>query len=202
MDTDEQPDPHPDRETPRRRGLLIGLAAAGLAVAAVLAFGVFGVQTLFIDDEVDEAGPTFRSGATPTTQPQGGTASSTETETETDAGEAPEAADAPTTTTPAVVEAGRGMFASGEHPGEGTAVVLTDGTQAFVRFEDDFATDNGPDLYAVAYVGGERVELGRLKGNRGAQNYELPSSVDPRSVEAVAVWCKRFDATFTTAEVT
>ena len=68
-----------------------------------------------------------------------------------------------------------------------------------VRFEDDFSTDNGPDLYAVVYVGGERLELGVLKGNQGAQNYEVPPDVDPASIEAVAVWCKRFDSTFTTA---
>ena len=86
-----------------------------------------------------------------------------------------------------------------DHPGEGTVNLLSDGTQTFARFEDDFATDNGPDLYAVAYVAGERIELGRLKGNIGAQNYELPADVDPVAVEQVAVWCKRFDATFTEA---
>ncbi len=70
-----------------------------------------------------------------------------------------------------------------------------------MRFEDDFSTDNGPDLHAVVYVGDERVDLGALKGNIGAQNYELPSEVDPASVTTVAVWCKRFDATFTEAAV-
>lgn len=78
--------------------------------------------------------------------------------------------------------------------------MLSDGVQAFVRFEDDFAT-NGPDLYVVVYVDGERLELGVLKGNQGAQNYEVPSDVDPASIEAVVVWCKRFDSTFTTAEL-
>lgn len=39
-----------------------------------------------------------------------------------------------------------GSFGPRSHPAEGTAVVLTDGTQTFLRFDDDFATDNGPDL--------------------------------------------------------
>jgi len=70
-----------------------------------------------------------------------------------------------------------------------------------VRFEDDFATDNGPDLFVVVYVDGERIELGKLKGNQGSQNYELPESVDPQRVESVAVWCKRFDSIFTDSQL-
>lgn len=47
-----------------RRNLL-ALSGAGIVVLAGLAwlaFGYFGVHTLFIDDEVDEAGPVFASG--------------------------------------------------------------------------------------------------------------------------------------------
>jgi hypothetical protein len=181
----------------RRRTVLVAIGAAVVGLAAVLAFGVFGVHTLFVDETVDEAGPDFRSGATATSVARAG-----------DEGEAvpvagsdarAEAAATPEPDAPVITEAGRGAFAADDHPGEGTAVLLTDGEQTFVRFEDDFATDNGPDLFVVVYVDGERIELDRLKGNRGAQNYELPTSIDPASVEAVAVWCKRFDSTFTTA---
>lgn len=97
--------------------------------------------------------------------------------------------------------AATGTFRGVDHPGQGTVNLLTDGVQTFVRFEDDFSTDNGPDLFAVAYVGGERIELGVLKGNVGSQNYELPADIDPVSVEQVAVWCKRFDSTFTIADL-
>ena len=38
-------------------------AAVLAAVGAWLVFGFFGFHTLFIDDEVDEAGPVFASGA-------------------------------------------------------------------------------------------------------------------------------------------
>ena len=47
----------------RRRGLL---AAGGVVVAGLLAwlaFGYFGVQAIVLDDEVDQAGPVFDSGA-------------------------------------------------------------------------------------------------------------------------------------------
>ena len=166
--------------------------AAGVAVALVvagfLAVVVFEVQTLFTDDTVEEAGPVFASGATADDPPEAGVA---ETTTPPPAG-----GDAPAVTTVSA-----GTFEARDHPGEGTVTLLTDGAQTFVRFEDDFSTDNGPDLYAVAIVGGERVELGELKGNQGSQNYELPADVDPASVEAIQVWCKRFDATFTEAAV-
>ena len=173
---------------PGRRAWWVGGGVLGVTVVAVLAFGVVGVHTLFTDETVDEARPTFRSGAAPTTSPDSGTS---------DSGTSTPAP--PAAGSPVVETVGRGAFSAGDHPGRGTASVLSDGVQAFVRFEDDFATDNGPDLYAVVYVGGERLELGVLKGNQGAQNYEVPSDVDPASIEAVAVWCKRFDSTFTTA---
>lgn len=193
-----------------KRPWIIGGALAGVVVIAGLAFGVFGVQALFFDREVDEAGPTFDSGAT--APPVDGGAASTPASPPDVAGEpadgsASDAPDVPGTSAaaapevPVVEEVARGAFEPGDHPGTGTAVILSDGRQAFVRFEQDFATDNGPDLYAIAYVGGARIELGVLKGNQGAQNYEVPDSIDPAAIESVAVWCKRFDSTFTTARL-
>jgi hypothetical protein len=179
----------------RRRWLAAGLVAAGVVVA-VLAVAVFEVQTLFTDDEVAEAAPTFASGA----DAAGATDGTVTTATSGSVDATPTTA--PATTPPPVVEAvGAGTFEGRVHAGEGSVVLLSDGRQTFVRFEEDFSTDNGPDLYAVAVVAGERVELGRLKGNEGSQNYELPGSIDPAAVEAVQVWCKRFDVTFTEAAI-
>ena len=39
----------------------IGIGVLGLAVIALLAFGVFGIQTAFYDNEVAEAGPIFQT---------------------------------------------------------------------------------------------------------------------------------------------
>ena len=54
---------------------------------------------------------------------------------------------------------------------------------------EDLATSNGPDLFvylsANAFDGEEGVfdddyvNLGRLQGNIGSQNYEIPAHVDP-----------------------
>ncbi len=48
----------------RRHRIAVGAGAVVLAaVGAWLAFGFFGVQALFLDDRVDDEGPTFASGA-------------------------------------------------------------------------------------------------------------------------------------------
>jgi hypothetical protein len=43
------------------------------------------------------------------------------------------------------------------------------------------------------------VELGPMKGNKGDQNYEVPSSVDLASYRSVTIWCKRFSVNFGSA---
>lgn len=230
----ETQDTEPTGSWRSKRPWLIGGGVLGLLVVAVLAFGVFGVQSLFIDDQVDEEAFEFESGAVaPDVGAPSDPAATTEADpaptTEARAAEVgPEASDAPepgppeaeaeaapapeqnpppsetappASTEPAVSLVARGGFSPEDHAGRGTVNLYTDGNQSVVRFEDDFATENGPDLYAVVYVGGERVELGQLKGNQGSQNYELPADIAPESVNAVSVWCKRFDSTFTTATV-
>ena len=122
------------------------------------------------------------------------------------------AAPPPTTEAePAVRVAYVGSFGPRSHPAEGTAVVLTDGTQTFLRFDDDFATDNGPDLNVYLHTAGpdasvgdlvdDFIDLGDLKGNIGAQNYVVPDGIDLDRYSTVSVWCVRFRVVFGTAEL-
>ncbi len=110
-----------------------------------------------------------------------------------------------------VVRLVEGAFIDRSHPTEGVAVVLNDGTQQrFLRFED-FATDNGPDLNvylssapADASAGefdDDFVDLGDLRGNIGAQNYEIPTDVDLSHHSTVVIWCVRFRVAFGAAEL-
>ena len=168
--------------------------AAVVVVVAVLAFGVFGVHTLFIDDKVSEANP-FEDQAPPVTTTVAG-------ESEPDA--------APTETTapaePEIVTLASGQFESRDHPSSGLATVITDGDRTFLRFEDDFATDNGPDLnvyLSTAPITSDSgafdddfIDLGNLKGNIGSQNYELDPSIDVGDCQSVVVWCVRFGVAF------
>ncbi len=91
------------------------------------------------------------------------------------------------------------------HRGSGTASVFTlpDGKQ-ILRFEN-FSVTNGPALsvYLVRSADGNVdagfLDLGKLKGNKGNQNYEIPAGTDLREYGSVIIWCVPFKVTFTTA---
>jgi hypothetical protein len=147
-----------------------------------LALGVFGVQTLFYDTEVNEDF-VFNPAAS---EQQGSSEA----------------------TNPAIVASGK--FHPVAHQGTGDAIVyrLEDGSQV-LRLEklDIF---NGPALYVYAVAvedatDSETVEeaaslnLGPLKGNRGNQTYELPGGFDPEKYRSISIWCERFSVNFATA---
>lgn len=194
-----------------------------LAGLAWLAFGYFGVHTLFVDDVVSEAAPVFDAPA-PTSTSQPGTApadpiaedGSTEREPAAAAPSAavPPATAPPTTAPPAtappataapadevVVEYEGGFVGESRYDTSGRAVVLGNGTgQRFLRLEG-FETDNGPDLnvYLVNSSTGDVsdvIDLGDLRGNIGDQNYEIPVGVDLDVYDRVVIWCVRFGVGF------
>lgn len=103
-----------------------------------------------------------------------------------------------------------GQFHPVEHRGAGKATIyqLTDGRR-ILRFEN-FDVLNGPDLYV--YLSGAEdandeatilnsgyISLGRLKGNQGNQNYEIPPDLDLDTYRSVSIWCQRFSVNFATA---
>lgn len=103
-----------------------------------------------------------------------------------------------------------GEFHSVAHEGTGTASIyeLPDGKRV-LRLEN-FEVLNGPDLYvwlsaaadadnARTILDNQYAELGRLKGNQGNQNYELPADLDVSTFNSVTIWCRRFSVNFATA---
>ena len=93
----------------------------------------------------------------------------------------------------------------GFHKAEGVAKVidLTDG-RTFLRLEN-LKTTNGPDLYVYLSTGNDAsdiVNLGRLKGNIGNQNYEIPIGTDLSKYNTVLIWCKSFSTLFGSAQLT
>jgi hypothetical protein len=179
-----------------RVGTFIGRNRALAATAALVALGVivfvlvwFQPQKLFLEQRVSEALP-------------GSPVTTTET------AEAP--TDAPTATPePQLITLAGGPFRSLEHATTGRALILedADGTR-YLRFED-LETSNGPDLHVYLsevpasddwYAYGERfVDLGKLKGNIGDQNYGIPDGVDLSKYRSAVIWCKRFAVGFAVA---
>lgn len=192
------------------------ILAAGVAY---LAFGVFGIHTLFIDDKVNEDTPVFASGANASGLPSDAVddqATDDMNEFMEDDGTPIEVVTSepmPEMPVAEVVTVVQGSFVPRSHPASGVAKVLNDGSeQRFLRFED-FETDNGPDLNVYLTTAdadadsgefgqsGQFVDLGDLKGNIGPQNYEIPSDVDLGEFDTVVIWCVRFGVAFGAADL-
>ena len=72
-------------------------------------------------------------------------------------------------------------------------------------------TSNGPDLYVYltanpadgeeAAFDDDYLDLGRLKGNQGDQNYDVPADLDLTHHSTVVIWCDRFDSAFGAADL-
>ncbi len=122
----------------------------------------------------------------------------------------PDAANASAASPAAAVELAAGSFHGVAHEGKGKATLynLPDG-QRVLRLTE-FETSNGPDLRLFLVAAADAtdsdtvkkagyLELGKLKGNQGDQNYEVPADADLAKYQAVTVWCNRFGVNFTTA---
>jgi hypothetical protein len=176
------------REDRRRRPLAAGAAIVAIALAVA---GLYWFQPwkLWQDETVREALPTTAA----------------DTGSEAPPASAPEE--------PKTVA--RGSLISHEHATTGTVklIRLPDGTHT-LRLEG-LETSNGPDLRVwltdapvkegVAgwhvFDDGKYVSLGKLKGNRGDQNYAVPAGVDPSGFSSVTIWCDRFDVSFGAARL-
>lgn len=110
----------------------------------------------------------------------------------------------------------QGALISHEHATTGTVklIRLPDGSRT-LRLEN-LDTSNGPDLRVWltdapvkegtagwrVFDDGEYVSLGKLKGNKGDQNYEIPAGLDLSGYSSVTIWCDRFDVSFGAAALT
>ena len=115
----------------------------------------------------------------------------------------------PPAVSPAVAVA-RGSFtgADGFHRGQGTAAVYRVGDQLVLRLEA-FQVTNGPDLHVIltahaapksrADVQQGYLEIAKLKGNVGEQNYTLPAGLSLDRYRTVVIYCKPFHVVFATA---
>ena len=93
----------------------------------------------------------------------------------------------------------------GIHNAEGLAKVirLDNNVSTILRLENLKAT-NGPDLYvylATDNSASDFVNLGRLKGNIGNQNYDIPEGTDLSRYNTALIWCKAFSVLFGSAKL-
>ena len=187
--------------------------------AVVLAGAWFFVSPLFIDRTVDEAFDfTFEGGgvnmdaimAMPEEKRQ-----SMMNEIMDAAAAAPDnsASDDMPEVSPSVVATGNFVDADAVHKGAGRATLYRLPDERHVMRFEDFRTTNGPDL--VVYLAkhpapaeasdvtdGGYLSLGKLKGNVGNQNYEIPVDIDVAEYQSVVIWCELFGVLFSPASLT
>ncbi len=112
----------------------------------------------------------------------------------------------------AAVALRRGTLAGADdfHQGEGTATLYRVGAELVLRL-DPFRVTNGPDLHVILTKHGKPrsrdevnagyIEVAKLKGNIGSQNYTLPAGLRIEEYKAVVIYCKPFHVVFASAEL-
>lgn len=109
--------------------------------------------------------------------------------------------------------AGQFQDADRFHQGSGSATVYDVGGGHLVLRLDEFRVTNGPDLRVLLanastpeghsdLADAGYVELGKLKGNVGSQNYEIPADVSLDDVKSVVIYCNPFRVVFSVATLT
>jgi len=161
-----------------KRNIYIGIGLIALAGA----WYAFRPELLFVNKTVNEALPTAQSGSM-------AMAKSTE---------------------PMVLA--KGDFRGLAHETKGAATVHQVGEGTRVLRLTNFETSNGPDVH-VYLVAAEVakddatvkhagfIDLGSLKGNKGDQNYDIPTDTDLNKYKSVSIWCARFGVNFGAASL-
>ena len=102
-----------------------------------------------------------------------------------------------------------GTFHGKVHQTSGRATIYREADGKLVLRLTNFKTSNGPDVHVILVAAKDadddanflksdtaRVELGKLKGNEGDQNYEIPAGTDLSKYQTVSIYCERFNANF------
>ncbi|MFJ3921995.1 DM13 domain-containing protein [Streptomyces sp. NPDC090022] len=186
----------------KRRGpLVIGAVLVALVLAGV---GLYWFQPwkLWQNETINEALPGGAAPAAASSASPGGSGASGAPAAK------PSAASGPQTLS-------QGTLISHEHATTGSVKIvrLADGSHT-LRLEN-LDTSNGPDLRVLltdapvkegvagwrVFDDGKHISLGKLKGNKGDQNYTIPADVKLSEYTSVSIWCDRFDVSFGAAEL-
>ena len=111
----------------------------------------------------------------------------------------------------------QGTFQNAERPTSGTVEIAKAGENYHVLLRDDFKTSKGPELQIILHrssnllpelspptfplESSDYVVVGPLKSLKGEQSYSIPSNINIQDHRSVAIWCKKFNATFGAASL-
>ena len=119
-----------------------------------------------------------------------------------------------TTEQPSVLKLKSGNFRDTDsfHKGSGEATIYRGPDGSRVLRLENLNVTNGPDLHVILtpHQGPDSrsdvnvpgyVDLGKLKGNKGDQNYPIPDGVDIETQGSVIIYCKPFEVIFSVASL-
>ena len=116
------------------------------------------------------------------------------------------------TTGPIALKTGSFQDADDFHKGSGNATIYRGADGSLLLRLENFDVTNGPDLHVILTPAADPqsrddvsatgyVDLGSIKGNKGNQNYEIPSDVDIESLGSVVIYCQPFHVIFSVASL-
>lgn len=111
-----------------------------------------------------------------------------------------------------------GTFVSGEHTTEGKVRITNKDGKSLLELDQSFQTSTlGPDLVVVLHrsdnvisstkppayslKAGDYLVIAPLQKFSGAQNYLIPNNINLAEYKSVAIWCRKFNATFGAASL-
>ena len=186
------------------------IVAGGLALLAIpaLALGWWLGSPLFLNKTVDEEFPRTISAEIPLDMERADVEMAMEVMAKVDA----EMTEAMPEAARAAERVSLGSFKDRDalHKGSGEATVYLQSDGRYLLRLESLRVTNGPDLHLLLSVHADPdsgfqvkdegyIDLGKLKGNRGNQNYEIPEEIDPTRYGSVVVYCKPFHVIFSVA---
>ena len=111
---------------------------------------------------------------------------------------------------PVAIASGQFRDADSFHKGSGAVTLYRLPTgEGLVRFEG-LSVTNGPDLRVLVTAhpdpmtradvhDSDYTEIGKLKGNKGDQNYDVPADLDLSSIRSIVIYCAPFQVVFSVA---
>ena len=193
---------------PSKKVLLI---VGAIVAIPVIAFAWWLVSPLFLSKTVVEDFPMSASAQIPENMTQGEAEKVMEGMAKIDMPATEEMPEMPPEMNePVAIASGQFRDADSFHKGSGAVTLYRLPTgEGLVRFEG-LSVTNGPDLRVLVTAhpdpmtradvhDSDYTEIGKLKGNKGDQNYDVPADLDLSSIRSIVIYCAPFQVVFSVA---
>jgi len=99
-----------------------------------------------------------------------------------------------------------GTFMNGVHVVSGSVSILKQDGHLILKLEENFSSENGPDLkvyLSTDLAANHYIRLGALQTTSGKQTYSIPAQAMPDFDEHkyVLIWCEAYSVLFGSAEL-